>query len=284
MTMGLFETTEEELYQMAINRPLAEKIEKSLALIREYEPMALELSDDGYYVAFSGGKDSIVMERLFKMAGVKYQSWYNNVTIDPPELVQFIKRQYPGVKWNNPEKNLIAMIKEKAVGPPTRRMRWCCELYKERGGNGTFKAVGVRTEESARRKGLWTSIRVDSRTRLPVICPVLYWTDDDIWQFIRSEDMPYCSLYDEGFKRLGCVGCPLNAKSRIKEFQRWPKYEEMWKRGALAWWEKYRVMTKADGSPYMAARFATFEDYWGWWMEEKNVNDTEIPDCQMWLW
>ena len=116
--MGLFETTEEEIYQLALGRPLAEKIDKAIALIREYEPMALELSPDGYYVAFSGGKDSIVMERLFQMAGVTYQDWYNNVTIDPPELVQFIKRHYPDTRWNNPEMHLCAKLAEKSCGPP----------------------------------------------------------------------------------------------------------------------------------------------------------------------
>ena len=62
--------------------PLSEKIDRAIQLIRLWEGHALDLSPDGFYVAFSGGKDSIVLERLFSMAGVKYQAWYNNPTID----------------------------------------------------------------------------------------------------------------------------------------------------------------------------------------------------------
>lgn len=280
--MGLFETTAEELYQIAISKPLFEKVDNSIALIREYEPMALELSPDGYYVAFSGGKDSIVMAKLFEMSGVKHQLWYNNVTIDPPELVRFIKKQYPHAKWNNPKKHLCSEIVNHSPGLPTRRGRWCCEIYKEGGGKGHVKSLGVRTEESKRRKGLWTEVRISNEG--PTICPILYWTKKDIWEFIKIENMSYCSLYDEGFDRLGCVGCPLGNRKRKIEFSRWPKYEKLWRKGGMAWWEKYRVMTKPNGEQYFAAKFKTFDEYWSWWMEEKNIDDTDQPDCQLWLW
>lgn len=276
---------EEGMYQMAISVPLPQKIEKALLLISSMEAQALALHEDGFYVCFSGGKDSIVMEDLFRLSGVCYSRHYSNVTIDPPELVQFIKRQYPGTIWHNPERHLCSEIVNHATGLPLRNSRWCCEIYKEQGGNGTIKAMGVRAEESKRRKGLWQTIKVDSRTRLPVVAPILYWTDADVWEYIRSNNLKYPSLYDAPFsaKRLGCVGCPLS-NNRNKEFAYWPKYEAMWKKGGRAWWEKYSVKLKADGSSYFAAKFPTFEAYWSWWMQEKNVNNTDEPDCQMWLW
>lgn len=282
--MGLFETTEEELYQMAISRPLAEKIEKSLALIREYEPMALELSEDGYYVAFSGGKDSIVMARLFEMAEVKHQLWYNNVTIDPPELVQFIKREYPHARWNNPEKHLTVKMADKACGPPTRLMRWCCELYKEQGGKGTFRALGVRAEESARRKGLWQPVTMDRRSNMPFLCPVLYWTDADVWAFIRQQEMPYCKLYDEGFTRLGCVGCPMGGpKGMAKDFERWPKHKALWRRGFEAYWNAWKGVPRRDGGARWIESFPSVDALWEWWISGK-AYEGDKPDCQLWLW
>ena len=155
----MFEPSEEDLYQMALRVPLEEKIEKAIALIQTFEKQALELHEDGYYVAFSGGKDSIVLAKLFEMAGVKYTLNYSNVTIDPPELVQFIKREYPQAVWHNPkEGNLPMYMANKSSGPPTRLRRWCCEIYKEQGGVGYSKAIGVRAEESARRKGLWRTV------------------------------------------------------------------------------------------------------------------------------
>lgn len=80
----MFEPSEEELYQMALRVPLEQKIEKAVMLIQTFENQALSLSPDGYYVCFSGGKDSIVMAKLFEMSGVKYTLNYSNVTIDPP--------------------------------------------------------------------------------------------------------------------------------------------------------------------------------------------------------
>ncbi len=282
--MGLFETTEEELYQMAISIPLDEKIKKSLELIREYEPMALELSNDGYYVAFSGGKDSIVMARLFELAGVKHQLWYNNVTIDPPELVQFIKREYPHAKWNNPDMHLIKKMAQKSNGPPTRLARWCCEIYKEQGGKGKFKATGVRAEESARRKGLWQTITINRRDNTPIFCPILYWTERDIWTFIREWKMAYCKLYDEGFKRLGCVGCPMGGpKSQAREFARWPKYEQMWRKGFDAYWARWKGVPRRDGGERWIEKFSTVDDLWNWWTSGKAYGG-DTPDCQMWLW
>lgn len=271
----------EAMYQAALAVPLTDKIEMAIALIRSMEGQALKLSDGGYYVAFSGGKDSIVMERLFAMSGVKYEAWYNNVTIDPPELVQFIKRQYPQVKWNNPVKHLWRHMLENPQGLPTRVMRWCCQVYKEQGGNGLFKAVGVRAPESPRRKGLWQLVRFIPGHHVPIMAPILYWTDADVWQFIHDNEMPYCSLYDEGFKRLGCIGCPMGDRNR--DFQRWPKYGQLWKKFAAAWIDKWKDIPRRDGKPRSNTQY-TPEQYWSWWMEEKNVNDTDEPDCQMFLW
>ena len=270
--MGLFEVTPEEIYDAHLAEPLDRKIEVALALIREYEPMALELSPDGYYVAFSGGKDSIVMERLFKLAGVKYRAWYNNVTIDPPELVQFIKREYPDVRWNNPkEGNLTSRMVKESQGPPTRIARWCCEIYKEQGGDGVMKAIGVRAQESPRRKGAWTTITVNRRGGI-YICPILFWTEDDVWEFIQRQGMPYCSIYDEFdgngklmFKRLGCVGCPMAGPAgQARDFKRWPKYEQMWRRGFAAYWKAWKGVPRRDGGARWIEKFDNVDQLWAW--------------------
>lgn len=280
---GLFGKDAEQIYQEAIQRPLEEKIEKAIAMIREFELMALQLSPDGYYVAFSGGKDSIVMERLFRMAGVRYQAWYNNVTIDPPELVYFIRDHYPEVQWNNPGKHLIRMMYEDCKGPPTRIARWCCEHYKEQGGKDCFRAIGVRAEESPRRKGMRTTVARDKKSGNPILCPILYWTDDDIWTFIRH-NMPYCSLYDEGFSRLGCVGCPMGGpQQQRRDFDRWPRYESLWKRGFREYWERWKGVPRKDGGDRWIEKLDTWEDLWDWWLSGEALNGDQ-PDCQMWLW
>lgn len=279
------EVDQEAMYQAAIHQPLERKIEQAIGLIRLYENQALQLSEDGYYVCFSGGKDSIVMAKLFEMSGVRYGLHYNNVTIDPPELVRFIKREYPQAVWHSVGKPLPYMMEDKNNGPPTRLGRWCCEIYKEQGGAGCLKATGVRSEESIRRKGLWKQVNAHKNGHGIILCPILYWTDADIWGFIKSNGMKYCSLYDEGFHRLGCVGCPMAGKKRAAEFERWPGYEKLWKRGFQKYWDKFHGTKRKDGKDReWLNKFNNVDELWRWWMEDASVNDTDAPDCQLWLW
>jgi phosphoadenosine phosphosulfate reductase len=282
--------SQEDLYQIAIAQPLEDKIKQAIALIQTYEPTALALSLDGFYVAFSGGKDSIVMERLFRMAGVKYKAWYNNVTIDPPELVRFTKDHYPEVSWNNPEKHMLSKMLEKSNGPPTRLVRWCCEIYKEQGGKGLLQAIGVRAEESARRKGLWKHVTPDRKAGI-ILCPILYWTETDIWQFIHDNDMPYCSLYDEVdsngvklFKRLGCIGCPMGGpRGQAKDFARWPAYEIMWRKAFQGYWDRWKDVPRNDGGERWISKFPDVDALWNWWISGK-AYEGENADCQGFLW
>ena len=69
------------------------------------------------------------------------------------------------------------------------------------------------------------------RTQKTMVNPIVDWTEDDVWDFLNENGIPHCSLYDEGFKRLGCIGCPLSgSKNMIRDFERWPKYKDMYVR------------------------------------------------------
>ena len=60
-----------------------------------------------------------------------------------------------------------------------------------------------------------------------VLNPIIDWTDEEVWDFLHGKDIPYCKLYDEGFKRLGCIGCPMGTiKHRQMVFERYPKYKD----------------------------------------------------------
>mgnify|MGYP003377250662 FL=1 len=116
-----------------------------------FEAAALAMSSEGYYLAFSGGKDSQVIYQLAVMAGAKFTAHYHITTVDPPELFYFIRKEYPDVYMDKPETTMWDLIVKKGF-PPTRMVRYCCSDLKERGGAGKFVLTGVRWEESRKRK------------------------------------------------------------------------------------------------------------------------------------
>lgn len=128
-----------------------DKVDKAIMRLQAYEPK------EGYYLCFSGGKDSCVIKALADMAGVKYDAHYSVSSVDPPELVRFIKNSHPDVEFTYPKDrngNRITMwtlIPQKSM-PPTRIVRYCCAVLKEQEGKGRLKVTGVRWEESVRRK------------------------------------------------------------------------------------------------------------------------------------
>ena len=88
----------EQLYLFEIEK----KIKGAVELLKMCESAALTMNPAGYYLAFSGGKDSLVIYHLAKMAGVRFEAHYHLTTVEPPELVHFIRRNYPDVMIDYP--------------------------------------------------------------------------------------------------------------------------------------------------------------------------------------
>lgn len=281
---------------------LAEKVKASVERMKAFEP------SEGYLLAFSGGKDSVVLKALADMAGVKYAANYNVTSVDPPELVRFIREKYPDVAWAYPRYsdgkritmwNLILRNKY----PPMRIIRYCCEALKEWNGAGRYTLTGTRWAESSRRAashgvvtmpdarpqttpdgfertkrgGIILNNDNDEARRVLESCyakqkkmvnPIVDWEDSDIWEFIKAENVPYCGLYDEGFKRLGCIGCPMAGKHRKIEFERWPKYKKLYL-NAFARMQEERVRCGKDLLLSDKIENPTPQDVFDWWMEEK---------------
>ena len=145
-----------------------------------------------------------------------------------------------------------------------------------------IKIFGIRAAESVRRKANWKLWQPHRNGQGWILNPILYWSDDDVWEYTRDNHVPYCSLYDEGWMRLGCVGCPMAGDGRRKEFAWWPKYEQAWKRAFKTMYDRLHDLPRNDGKPRFWARFDSWQEMWQWWMEEL-PEPTEDDGCQMGL-
>jgi phosphoadenosine phosphosulfate reductase len=234
----------------------------ALDMLREFEP------EDGYYLAYSGGKDSTVLLDLARRSGVRFDAHYNLTTVDPPELVYFIRAQ-PDVIVESPEETMWDLIVRKRF-PPTRYARYCCEVFKERGGQDRWVLTGVRAAESARRS---KRQQVESCMRGGIkryFHPIFHWSDSEVWEYIHSRKLPYCKLYDEGFKRLGCICCPMKGgKGQLRDAERWPKYKAQYLRTFQ------KMLDKKIAGGFDVGDWRKGQDVWDWWVRPNPAKEDE---------
>lgn len=103
------------------------------------------------------------------------------------------------------------------------------------------------------------------KRRKTTVNPIIDWSDAEVWEFIKSESIPYCSLYDEGHHRLGCIGCPMSGtRGREQEFIRWPKYKDAYLRSFEKMLEVRLLRGKIKGA---WSKETTATDVFNWWME-----------------
>lgn len=273
-----FEASAQDMIDMALAMPLDIKIEKAIALLQAYESKALEYDADGYWCCDSFGKDSGVIVHLCKLANVKHKCHHNLTTIDPPELILFGKKHRSNTVIHRPTKHLVLQRMVEKGTPPSPMISWCCEEYKEHGGDGFDKIIGVRIQESQKRAGIWKTV-IHKKDGSLILAPIAYWTEKDVWDLHKLYNLPYCSLYDEGFTRLGCVGCPkARSKQQKVEFARWPAYERLWRKGFQKMWDKWHGVPNRKGQPRWFEKFGSADETFVWWLSGKG-DSTDRHQC-----
>lgn len=201
--------------------------DKSIARIQEYSKL---LKGEPFYFADSFGKDSCVVRDLLIHSGVPFETHHNITSCDPAELLKFGFKNHPEVIIHKPKATMYSLIERKGV-PPTRMAPYCCDNLKERGGTGRFVITGIRAEESAKRAKRQMVENCYNDTSKRYLHPIIDWTGGsitgdplgDVWEYIHAFKIPYCSLYEEGMSRIGCVMCPKSSlKNRLWEIERFP--------------------------------------------------------------
>ena len=240
-----------------------ELIEKTMERMRAFQP------EEGYYGAFSGGKDSQALYHVAQMAGVKVDWHFQQTSVDPPQLLRFIRANYPAVEWHAPTRTMFQLILQKRM-LPTRRIRFCCRELKEQGGAGRVVLVGVRGEESVKRS-TYKMVDFCQRTHKRIVRPLLDWTWGDVWGFLAAQGVTHCELYDPpyNFKRIGCIGCPMSRKKMWRDFRFFPNH----KRAYL-----HTIQKLLDMGKYQ--EYSTPEAVLKWWISGVSKERWIAQDAQ----
>jgi phosphoadenosine phosphosulfate reductase len=226
--------------------------------LKRFEPK------EGYFLAFSGGKDSICCYQLLKLSGCKFESHYSITTVDEPFVKPFIRKNYTDVIFDRPKLSMFQLIVKKGI-LPGRIARFCCEFLKEYSGKSRLVVTGIRNAESFNRSKR-RLLEIDSRKQmqgkayLNIICK---WSENDVWEFIKKYKLIVPDYYANDCRsaRGGCVGCPFSGvRTQRKDFIKYPRYKTAY--------------LKAISKAMERGRFKQFEnanDVFDWWLSDVSI-------------
>ena len=252
---------------------------------------------------YSGGKDSDVMLELFRRSGIPFEVHNSHTTADAPQTVRHIRETFRRLElagipceiqiptYKGERTSMWKLIVQKLM-PPTQLVRYCCRVLKENGVRNRYIATGVRWAESTKQKSRGEFEKIgktrkdaenfdmamlmndNSRSRRMtelcmqknsmVVNPIIDWTDTEIWEFVRSENICVCELYDCGYNRVGCIGCPMAGKKRYREFADFPAYKKLYLHAFERMLEE-RVRRGKEST------WSSAEEVFLWWMEDDNI-------------
>ena len=182
----------------------------------------------------------------------------------------------------HPKENFYKLVAKK--GLPTMRTRYCCSILKETAGIGYATLVGVRKDESSKRRG-YRDVDVISRRKEHqdkervysvdeivaaehkciqgedklLLRPMLNFTESEVWEVIYANNLPINPCYETA-NRVGCIFCPFAPKKQILEYCK--KYPRA-KAKIIDSIQQYQTkMQKCKLSP---------DEYFDWWLTKKSV-------------
>ena len=282
---------------------MSDKEQKAIQRIKMASEMSLHHYGKPLVCTYSGGKDSDVILELFRRSGIPFEVHNSHTTADAPQTVRHIRETFRRMEldgisceiempaYKGEQTSMWKLIPQKLM-PPTRLVRYRCSILKETGCRNRYIATGVRWDESTSRKHRGEFEKIgknkresenfseimlmndnDSRRRMTELCmqknkmvvnPIIDWTDADIWDYINSEHIETCELYNMGYERVGCIGCPMAGKRRWKEFADFPAYKKLY----LHAFERMLQERKRRGKK---SKWKTADEVFLWWMEDDNI-------------
>lgn len=287
--------------------------QKAIERIRTASEMSLRLYEKPLVITDSGGKDSLVCRELARRSEVPYEVVHNLTTADAPETVYYVRDTFRRLEeqgipctvhkpvYKGKRITMWSLIPLKQM-PPTRVQRYCCQVLKEESLKDRFIITGVRWSESVKRmntRGVYESLTSDIKKKLILmndndekralfesctlkgkrVCnPIIDWTNRDVWDFLRSERLKVNPLYERGFFRVGCIGCPMAGRQRWREFRLYPAYKQAYLRAFARMLDV--IQTRGGSTTWKGA-----QDVFDWWMEVQQIEGQIcLEDLDTWRW
>lgn len=120
------------------------------------------------------------------------------------------------LRWFGNELGLgkISEVWKFLVNAPFKISDACCGILKKYPAkkyekeSGRKPYLGVMASESNMRQQAFFNGECNAfKAKRPVSRPIMFWTDEDIWEYIKKYKVDYCDIYDKGLKRTGCMFC-----------------------------------------------------------------------------
>lgn len=224
------------------NRQLMEQLVQET--IKKIYNTFIEYQDkvDVFYVAFSGGKDSVValdlvqralphncFKVLFGDTGMEFTDTYETVEkikqICAEEKIEFLQAKSklkPENTWQ-------------IFGPPAVTIRWCCSVHKTTPQIMQLREVlqkpdftgmaftGVRGDESLSRSE-YDAISYGGKHSGQYSChPILEWNTAELFLYIYENGLTFNNAYKKGNTRAGCLVCPMSqGKHDYMKYKNYP--------------------------------------------------------------
>lgn len=216
------------------NRDLLEKL--AAETIKKIYNIYVEYMDrvDVFYVAFSGGKDSVVALDLVQRAlpHNKFKVLFGDTGMEFPDTYKIVEEieqhcKDAKIEFLRAKSDFDPKVTWREFGPPAQTMRWCCSVHKtapqiillrEYTNNPHFRGMaftGIRGDESASRSE-YEGISHGEKVRGQYSChPILEWNSAELFSYIYERQLLINDAYKKGNSRAGCLVCPLATSKNV---------------------------------------------------------------------